>query len=37
MLKDLLVLEEKKVCEHETLLENKVLFVNLDTHDQLLG
>lgn len=32
MLKDLLVLENK-IYEHETLLENKVLFVNLDTHD----
>lgn len=28
---------EQDTCEHETILENKVFFVNLDTHDQLLG
>lgn len=28
---------EQNICQHETLLENKVLFVNLGTYDQLLG
>lgn len=27
----------QNIYEHETLLENKVLFINVDAHGQLLG